>query len=198
MLRLCCLFISFSLGLLSCNNNPPTSERVTVEGFVEEYQYNPETSMKNGISTIRTKEGILVENAHYEEGVMHGERTIYHANGNVHIHENYEFGEIQGSYEVYFEDGIQSVEGIFEGGSMEGEWLYYYPSGNLKEVVTFRGSEENGPFKEYFESGGLKATGNYKDGDYEHGLVIIYNEVGDTIQKLQCFTGICKTIWEKN
>ncbi|MEL6986607.1 MAG: toxin-antitoxin system YwqK family antitoxin, partial [Bacteroidota bacterium] len=86
-------------------------------------------------------------------------------------------------------------EGNYVNGQMEGKWKSFYNNGQLKEVVTFIGSQENGPFIEYYENGNLKAEGNYKDGDHEHGLLVLYKEDGTIERKMNCVNGRCSTTW---
>jgi len=77
------------------------------------------------------------------------------------------------------------------------KWKRYYDSGELMEIVNFVENEENGPFVEYYKNGNKKATGNYLDGDNEHGELELFDEQGELIKKMNCNKGICRTSWTK-
>lgn len=59
------------------------------------------------------------------------------------------------------------------------------------EVVSFSDNEENGLFVEYYENGNLKVEGYYRNGDYEYGLLKLYDEIGELIKIMNCENGIC-------
>jgi antitoxin component YwqK of YwqJK toxin-antitoxin module len=69
------------------------------------------------------------------------------------------------------------------------------------ETVTLVDNEENGPFEEFYENGNKKAVGSYKGFDTdmnrprEHGELLMYDESGTLIKKMNCDMGICRTKW---
>ena len=79
---------------------------------------------------------------------------------------------------------------------MSNVWIRYYKNGQKKEEVTFENNEENGPFVEYNENGSLAAKGSYLNGDFEHGLLEIYDGQGVLVRKMNCDKGICNTTWK--
>ena len=65
------------------------------------------------------------------------------------------------------------------------------------EETRLANNEENGPFKEYYKNGKVKTEGTYQRGPYEHGELLMYNEAGELVKKMQCADGECHTTWEK-
>jgi len=181
------------LFLFSCSSR----EEVTAEefGMKEVYQVDKKTGEKDGNFKRYTAGGQIFEEATYSEGKLTGRRTIYRDNGNIEIVENYVDGVLNGNYETYYENNTKEIEGSYIDGVMKGEWRRYYPDGTLMEVVAFDKNEENGPFTEYYENGNLKAEGTYLNGEFEHGLLKLYDEQGQLARKMECDRGICKTTW---
>lgn len=162
--------------------------------MTEKYKINSD-SLKHGPYSAYV-DGVLSEEANYENGKLHGIRTIFHANGKPEIVETYDNDRIVGTYKTFFDTGILSQEATYINGMMQGDLKTYYKGGELKEVVTMQNNEENGPFKEYYESGNLKWEGQFLNGDNEFGLLKNYNEEGELVKKMMCDSlGVCTTIW---
>ena len=104
-------------------------------------------------------------------------------------------GQFTGEYRLYHDNGELKQKGTYRNNAMTGPWETYYDNGQLKERVQFEGNMENGPFIEYHRNGKLAAEGAYKEGDYEHGELKIYNENGELIRSMLCDNGRCQTTW---
>lgn len=163
--------------------------------MLEKYEVDKETGVKHGNFEKFELDGTLVEDARYVENQLHGERTIYHANGNPEIIEHYESGTIIGVYKVFYDNAQTEIEGNYSNGVMTGIWSRYYENGKLMEEVTFADNLENGPFIEYHKNGNLKAEGQYLGGNKEQGLLKLYDENGELFRRMECDAGICRTIW---
>ena len=164
-------------------------------GERSEYQIDKKTGRRNGMYKIFSDRNALLEEGTYTDGKLNGERKIYNQNGSIQILENYKDGLFEGSYTSFYTDGQVSALGQYIANQAEGEWKRYYNNGQLMEKVIFVHNEENGPFVEYYKNGNLKAEGTYRDGDYEHGLLKLYNEMGILSKKMNCNMGRCSTIW---
>ena len=184
--------------LLACGSETKIVEVQDDAGVVvERYYIDVQTNQKSGVYELFDGRGRPMERAVYENDVLHGERTLFHENGEVQAVEQYERGAFVGDYRAFYENGQLELEGKYVDGSMEGIWKRYYDSGELMETVTFVSNEENGPFHEFYRNGNDKAKGEYLDGDNEHGELLLYDEAGILIKKMNCERGICRTSWEK-
>jgi antitoxin component YwqK of YwqJK toxin-antitoxin module len=191
------LFLSglFLMLLTACSD----TEKIVVkndEGVVTEiYHRNKENYAREGVYQSFYPNEQVAENANYKNDTLHGERTLFYEDGKIQIEENYDHGQFQGAYRSFYQDGTIEVEGNYKDNSMEGPWKRYYPNGQLMEIVEFSANQENGPFVEYYENGQLKAEGSYLEGDFEHGLLKLYDETGTLVRKMECQRGVCQTIW---
>lgn len=167
----------------------------TDEYFTEEYTLRKKDGVKHGPYKKYTHDGALVEEGQYQEGEIHGERKKY-AQGNLVSVETIQNGLFHGLYQSFYPDGSLNSSGTYENDQMTGVWKRYYRNGQVLEEVTFKDNLENGPFREYYENGKLKAEGNYLNGDQEHGELLLYNDKGQLIRKMNCIEGICRTTWE--
>lgn len=186
--------IALILLLASCSR----LEKVELtEDFGERVVYtrSKKDFAKEGKFSRFDQNGKKIEEAHYKNDTLHGQRVLYYPSGQIETEEFYERGIFHGSFKNYFEDGQLKQEGQYQNGAMEGEWKSYYANQQLKESVQFENNNENGPFKEYHPNGQLKAEGSYLGGDFEHGPLMLYNESGQLIKKMDCQKGICRTTW---
>ena len=165
--------------------------------LMETYQVDKKTNKKSGWYKRFEIGQILIEKAQYLDGQLHGVRILFDSLGNKEIEESYKHGKFEGSFRSYYPDGSIKLEGEYVNNEMEGIWKKYYQNGQLMEEVEMHNNNENGPFKEFYENGNLKAEGTYREGDYEHGLLLLYNEQGVLDRKMECDQGICHTIWKR-
>lgn len=171
-------------------------ERVETDelGYRREYSVDAE-GLRQGILREYDPEGNLVGEETYLDDQLDGERVIYNEAGVVIVRENYVAGDFEGPYTSYDPQGNLTLKGEYSNGAMNGFWYGYYPDGSLKEEVTFEDNQESGPFREWYPGGIPKASGNYKNGDKEHGTLHLYDEAGELRRVMQCDTGICRTVW---
>ena len=64
--------------------------------------------------------------AFYKNGQLHGERTLYHANGAIQAIEPYENGVFKGDFQAFYENKQLELAGKYINGMMNGEWKRYY------------------------------------------------------------------------
>lgn len=181
--------------ILSCGKNLEKVEVTDYYGYKSTFTRNKVNNAKEGKYVKYDPEGVLYEEAFYQNDTLHGERKLFFANGNVETLETYSEGNFEGPYKVFYEQGALQLEGLYQNNMASGTWKKYYESGQLMEEVLFEKNLENGPFIEYHENGKLKAKGSYLDGDNEHGELLLYDENGELKRKMDCNKGICKTTW---
>jgi antitoxin component YwqK of YwqJK toxin-antitoxin module len=192
------LLFAACLLILSCKSNLETIQTLDEEtGEKISYTRSTDTMAKQGLYIRTSKAGIKLEEAMYENDVLHGPRKMFYPDGSIFIEEQYNKGEYHGSWKTYHENGKLKQEGAYINNKIEGIWKGYYDNGQLKEEVLFKGNEENGPFIEYHNNGKLKTEGAYLDGDNEHGPLKMYDESGELIKTMDCNKGICRTTWTK-
>ena len=164
-------------------------------GVTEHYYRSTRNNAKQGIYKKVDKQGKLIEEANFVNDTLHGLRIIYYEKGDTQIVENYQSGYFDGPYKAYYEGGQLELLGYYVNNTMKGKWYRYYPTGELMEIVTFDANEENGPFVEFYQNGNKKAEGTYLEGDNEDGMLLLYDDEGTLVRKMDCNKGICKTIW---
>ena len=190
--------IAFTLVLYSCNSIEKKQEYDEDGILFLEYYEDSKTGLKEGEYKVFYSDGTPSEISSYKGGVLVGTRILYNEKGGVQTQETYNAsGTIDGEFKTFYLDGTLLQEGKYINGEMEGVWKTYYPSGTLKEEVTFLKNNENGPFVEYSEKGVILAKGAYKDGDFEHGPLELFDEEGVMYRKMNCDKGICSTTWLK-
>jgi antitoxin component YwqK of YwqJK toxin-antitoxin module len=200
-------FLWLAAGLLVlfqtfCKENPlETVETRDAEGRLERYQRRKTDFAKEGLYQKFAPDGKLLEEAHYLNDTLDGERKYFFPSGAVESIERYRRGQYHGKYQKFYENGQVFVEQDFVDGAMQNVSLRYYPNGVLQEKVTIRDNEENGPFWEYWENGKLKTEGTYmpvEEGESaEQGELKEYDENGQLVRIADCKNGICLTRWKK-
>jgi antitoxin component YwqK of YwqJK toxin-antitoxin module len=181
-------------AFLSCSKHEIIKRTDQSGHYIEQFQVDKRTGKKDGYYQ-KYLDTQLIELAHYISDTLNGKRKLFFESGNIEIVEDYRSGRFHGTYKRYLESGQLKIIGKYVSGEMEGIWKSFYPNGIISELVFFRGSEENGPFIEYHESGKIKAEGMYRNGDYEHGVLKLYDRKGDLERLMYCKNGICRTQW---
>ena len=194
MIRNILIILGVFSAVIGCKESNFVTNKDDNGKITEKYAVNKE-NQKHGeyLSYIN---GVLSTKANYKNGKLHGERLIYHTNGQVEIEESYEDDVLVGLYKSYSINGTLVQEANYKKGVMQGMLKTYYNDGHLKEEVTMVDNQENGPFKEYHPNGKIKWEGEFLNGDNEYGLLKNYNEAGELIKKMMCNEqGVCSTIW---
>lgn len=186
-------FILFC-ALFSCSNHEIIEKSDPSGRFTEIFEMDKKTGKKDGFYR-KYHTGQLIEECTFASDALNGSRHLFFESGNIEVEENYYRGLFHGRYKRFFEDGQLKITGEYILGEMEGIWKSFYPNGNPKETVHFTENKENGPFIEYHETGNIKAEGLYRGGDYEHGILKLYDGNGDLEKMMYCQEGFCHTIW---
>lgn len=191
------IFLSVLFLAANCEDELEWVEKREGGILIERYQLKSD-SILHGLYEIYYPSGELFERAHYKDGLLHGEKKFFFPDGQVQSIEHHENGEYHGTYMLFDSTGQVLQEATYERDKTVGLLKNYYPNGQVKEQVHFENGIESGPFKEYYPNGYLKAEGTYKDGDFEHGLLKLYDEQGVLKRKMNCETGVCRTIWRRD
>jgi antitoxin component YwqK of YwqJK toxin-antitoxin module len=194
MIRNTLLVLAGAAMLLTSCNRTKTVEREAF-GMLEKYEVDKKTGVKHGVFEKFELDGTLIEHAVYVNDQLHGERTIFYANGSPEIIEHYNSDVLTDEYKAFYSNSELEIEGIYADGVMTGIWKRNYENGQLMEEVTFADNMENGPFVEYHKNGKLKAEGQYSGGNKEQGVLKLYDEKGELYRRMDCNDGICITTW---
>ncbi len=193
-----CLLVLFQSF---CKENPvETVESRDAQGQLERYQRRKKDYAKEGLYQRFAPDGQLIEEAHYANDTLDGERKYFFPGGKVESIEHYRLGQYHGKYQKFYENDRLYIDQEFVDGAMQGLSLAYYPNGVLKEKVTIRDNDENGPFWEYWENGNIHFEGTYlptDEGSTEQGELKEYDEAGQLIRIADCNKGVCLTRWKK-
>ena len=89
--------------------------------------------------------GAVSERAQLVDGLYHGPRERYHANGRLRSMEMYQSGVRHGRYEWYNEVGLLFEIGTYRNGIQEGPYRAYWQDGDVEETGTYRSGALDGP-----------------------------------------------------
>jgi len=195
MLRLLSSLCLTFLLLPACGDGLEQIDETDDQGYRVTYGIDPETKLKQGPAREYDPEGTLTTEENYLDGKLDGERKLYGPDGKLIVLENYKADRFEGEYLNFDSLGNVVLRGNYIGGAMNKEWYQYYADGGVKEVVTFVDNEENGPFREWHQNGNPKASGAYRNGDNEDGVLHLYTETGELERVMQCSLKMCMTFW---
>lgn len=138
---------------------------------------------KKGVIQLRhgyTKDGRVLEEKPYQNGLVHGTWTIYLGNGNVFQTENYSNGKLHGIRKVFdSKNGEILLESEnYENGEKTGECLYFHDNGKKKEAFNYIDGDTYKLAYFYYEDGTLKEIVSTKN-DFPDGLSKAYHPNGN-------------------
>lgn len=191
--------LGFSL-LVLCFCTPTRTEKKVykdLSGEVIEAEFLEGTSIKHGLFIKRDKSGNKVEIAKYLMDTLEGLRILFDNQGDTIVVETYKNGLFEGPFRTFYSNNRINVMGNYRDNKLQGEVVRFYQSGRIMEKVNFYNNEENGLFEEYYENGKIKAKGHYKNGPYEEGELILFDEKGEKTRTMLCQEGKCKTTWSR-
>ncbi len=194
---LCKVLFACLFFLPACQSDLETVENRDEHGRLERFQRRKKDFAKEGPYQRFHEKGYLIEEAHFVNDTLEGERKFFYPNGAVESIEHFSRGAYTGKYQKFYENGQMQLEQEYANGVLQGLSTAWYPNGVKKETVTLRENEENGPFTEWYENGKLKAEGTYLDGDFEQDSLKLYDTLGQLERVLMCQMGACKTTWER-
>ncbi|MCE2716302.1 MAG: toxin-antitoxin system YwqK family antitoxin [Pseudomonadota bacterium] len=81
--------------------------------------------LKQGLTSIKTKDGHYEMQAHYVKDKLDGLTTYYFANGKVEREIHFKHGKMHGSMKAFHENGLPSMDVEYEDGLMHGTTIVY-------------------------------------------------------------------------
>ena len=114
----------------------------------------------------------------YRKGLMNGEWTYYHENGQIHGEGRFidgdgsnlselsgiPFNGRSGRWKFWYENGQKEGEGIYKDGKEDGLFTYWNENGQKWREGTFKDGELDGKWTVWNENGQKKVEQTYKDG----------------------------------
>ena len=108
--------------------------------------------------------GILVEEAHYVDGVLNGEVKRWYENGQVYQEGQYVDGMMDGSWLVFYSDGNLAAKADFDKGT--GVQTSYANSGYKCLVTNYFENEKHGKETYYNPDGRVTRIAVYEYGEW--------------------------------
>ena len=133
----------------------------------------------------------------YRKGLMNGEWTYYHENGQIHGEGRFidgdgsnlselsgiPFNGRSGRWKFWYENGQKWTEGTFKGidedgyPAKDGKYTVWYENGQRWTEGTYKDGELDGLWTSWYKNGQKEKEGTYKDGKL-HGLLTGWHENG--------------------
>ena len=155
---------------------------VYYDGAVKETGHWKE-GKQNGLFTLYTTGGILIDYANFEDGERHGLTRQYdpETGGVTHVG-NYLHGEMDGRWVAYDPDtGYIRMEQTYRAGLLHGSARQYYSDGQLQIDMNFEDGVAQGPYQAYYPGGQLQVEDNLENGSYS-SQVKMYHEDGTPME----------------
>ena len=155
---------------------------VYYDGAVKETGHWKE-GKQNGLFTLYTTGGILIDYANFEDGERHGLTRQYdpETGGVTHVG-NYLHGEMDGRWVEYDPDtGYILMEQTYRAGVLHGPAKQYYSNGQLQIDMNFVDGVAQGPYQAYYPSGQLQVEDSLENGSYSN-QVKMYHEDGTPME----------------
>jgi antitoxin component YwqK of YwqJK toxin-antitoxin module len=115
---------------------------------------------------------------HYKDGIFHGTCTEYNDSGKISAMSTYNEGIKDGTSRWYFTNGLMAMEQQYKAGLLNGRETIYHNNGKVASETTYVSNTKSGISKEYYPSGIMKAMGEY-DADTRIGVWNFYDEEGN-------------------
>ncbi|MBK7652142.1 MAG: toxin-antitoxin system YwqK family antitoxin [Flammeovirgaceae bacterium] len=139
--------------------------------------------------TEYTAEGQLVFEKSFREGKPNGTWIFYAADGKTpSMKENYEDGQLHGTRTLYFPNGQKSTEETWKYNLITGPVKNYYEDGKILSVCEYR-CRQHGLYTAYYPTGKIKEQGNYV-ANKKHNEWKEYDEQGKVVKTLVFRAGI--------
>ena len=108
--------------------------------------------VSDGVRKTYRKDGSLLSEANYKEGVLHGVSKNYYDNGKVQNLITFKEGVKDGLVQTYYKDGVLNRETTYKNGKMDGYQKKFFKDGKLSSEQNFR-EDLPGALKEYSSNG---------------------------------------------
>jgi antitoxin component YwqK of YwqJK toxin-antitoxin module len=112
--------------------------KLEIPSFLKKKKPIRENKRRNGPWREFSKNGILVQEGQYLNGVRVGKWKLYYETGELVMEENYVYGVMEGPFKSFYKNGQVLSEGYYVENKREGKFLIYDISGNLTKTMLFR------------------------------------------------------------
>ena len=99
-----------------------------------------------------------IENSKFESKM-----TIYSKEGKIIIEGNYENGLKSGKWNYFTDLGVKDIEEEYEKGILNGSFISYYENNKIHEKGNMLNGKKNGDWVTKYYDGAIKSIYNYKD-----------------------------------
>jgi hypothetical protein len=142
---LCKVLFACLFFLPACQSDLETVENRDAHGRLERFQRRKKDFAKEGPYQRFHEKGYLIEEAHFVNDTLEGERKFFYPNGAVESIEHFSRGAYTGKYQKFYENGQMQLEQEYANGVLQGLSTAWYPNGVKKETVTLRENEGKRP-----------------------------------------------------
>jgi antitoxin component YwqK of YwqJK toxin-antitoxin module len=97
-----------------------------------------ENVRRSGLWREFNKDGTLVQEGNYKDGVRVGKWKLYYDTGELVMEENYVFGLMEGPFKSYYKNGQLLSEGFYLENKREGKFCLYHISVRLTKTMIFK------------------------------------------------------------
>ena len=138
---------------------------------------------QDGLFTLYTTEGVLVDYANFRDGERHGLTRQYDAKtGRMTCEGNFKNGQMEGTWTQYDPyTGMAVIEQTYRDGALHGPAKQYYEDGQLHIDMTYENGIPQGPYKAYYPGGQIQVEDSLENGSYS-SHVKMYEEDGTPIE----------------
>ena len=166
---------SYRNGLLDGLNVVYSNGRVKEIGHWEK-------GLQNGLFSMYTTSGILVDYAYFSKGERNGLTRQFDAeSGSLLCEGNYKDGLLDGKWVWYYPDGKSILmEQTYSNGMLQGMAREYYDNGQLHIDMNYIDGEPSGSYKSYYPNGNINVDGFLENGSYSIDTKF-YSEDGSII-----------------
>ena len=140
--------------------------------------YDPKSA--SGLKRTLDKNHVLLAEAYYSSGKLHGPSCFYYSNGRLSCRSVFIDGKREGTMKIFDEMGnIRALKG-FKDGLEEGLHTYFYLGGKLKSELPYVKGLLEGSVQLYYSNGALMRKVTYHKGK-KQGFDILYNAAGKSM-----------------
>ena len=130
-------------------------------------ELNLHKNIKNGFYKNWSKNGVLIKEAYYKDGLL------------------------EGTYKEFFPNHSPKVISYYKEGKIAKYLIEYFVNGNIAKKFKYKKGSKHGNHKIYYNNGTLKRKGKYKK-NQPQGWHTFYNSEGNKIKKCKFKNGILK------
>lgn len=109
--------------------------------------------------------GQLCKKVTFKEGRPHGEWKVYREDGSLEASKSYQNGKRHGEWTLYYDDGeTPKLKISYQEGKVHGTRVSYHPDGNKYQEIQFQEGKMHGKLTEWTEQGRKRAEAAFVNG----------------------------------